>query len=135
MTAKKKARIHPITGDLYEGNCPTRTVLDHITARWSMLLIVLLLERPRRFSELTRMIGGVSEKMLSQSLRALANDGFVERTVFPTKPPSVEYSLTPLGRQMAPHVNALTHWVESNLPAVLAARSASEPPQRTRRAS
>ncbi|MDE1176688.1 MAG: helix-turn-helix domain-containing protein [Edaphobacter sp.] len=116
------SNVHPITGDVYQGTCPTRTVLDHITARWSMLILRLLLDRKRRFSELRRLIGGVSEKMLAQSLRALEEDGFVERTVFPTKPPSVEYSLTPLGSEMAPHVYALTAWVENNLATVLAHR-------------
>lgn len=127
-------KVQPIAGNVYEGSCPTRTVLDHITARWSMLIIVLLRERTRRFSELARMIGGVSEKMLAQSLRILEDDGFVQRTVYPTKPPSVEYSLTPLGTELAPHVHTLTSWVEKNLPSVLAVR-ASNDSKKTRQAS
>ncbi len=87
-----------------------------------MLILILLMERKRRFSELARMIGGVSEKMLAQSLRSLEEDGFVQRTVYPTKPPSVEYCLTPLGMELAPHVRALTAWVETNLATVLAHR-------------
>ena len=122
MAKKITAKIQPIVGNLYEGACPTRTVLDHITARWSMLILILLMERKRRFSELARMIGGVSEKMLAQSLRSLEEDGFVQRTVYPTKPPSVEYCLTPLGTELAPHVRSLTRWVETNLATVLAHR-------------
>jgi len=132
MAKSKRAKIEPIVGNLYAAPCPTRTVLDHITARWSMLILVLLLERKRRFSELARMIGGVSEKMLAQSLRSLEEDGFVQRTVYPTKPPSVEYCLTPLGAEMAPHVRSLTKWVEQNLETVLAHREGSG---RARRAS
>jgi DNA-binding HxlR family transcriptional regulator len=87
-----------------------------------MLVVILLIDRTLRFSELVREIGGVSEKMLAQTLRSLEDDGFVLRTVYPTKPPSVEYSLTPLGAQMAPHVRMLTSWVEENLTAVLTFR-------------
>lgn len=122
MARKSAAKIRPIVGNVYEGSCPTRTVLDHITARWSMLILILLMERKRRFSELARMIGGVSEKMLAQSLRSLEEDGFVQRTVYPTKPPSVEYCLTPLGTELAPHVRSLARWVEANLATVLAHR-------------
>lgn len=129
---RKKAKIHPITGNVYEGTCPTRGVLDHITSRWGLLILILLIDRTRRFSELAREIGGVSEKMLAQSLRALEEDGLVLRTVYPTKPPSVEYSLTPLGAELAPQVRSLTLWVEKNIAAVLAFR---EQKQQVRRAS
>jgi DNA-binding HxlR family transcriptional regulator len=125
MAKKSSSKIQPIAGNVYEGSCPTRTVLDHITARWSMLILILLMERKRRFSELARTIGGVSEKMLAQSLRSLEEDGFVQRTVYPTKPPSVEYCLTPMGAEMAPHVRSLTKWVEQNLSTVLAHREGS----------
>lgn len=114
--------LRPRAGNLYDGKCPTRGVLDHVTSRWGMLVLILLIDRTLRFSELAREIGGVSEKMLAQSLRALEDDGFVLRTVYPTKPPSVEYSLTPLGAQMAPHVRSLTTWVEQNIRTVLAFR-------------
>jgi DNA-binding HxlR family transcriptional regulator len=123
MTTRKSAlRLRPRAGNLYDGKCATRGVLDHITSRWGMLILILLIDRTLRFSELAREIGGVSEKMLAQSLRALEDDGFVLRTVYPTKPPSVEYSLTPLGTQLAPHVRSLTTWVEKNLSAVLTFR-------------
>ena len=112
-------------GDLYAADCPSREVLDHIATRWSSLILVMLLEKTHRFSELARRIGGVSERMLAHSLHALEADGFVLRVVFPTKPPKVEYSLTPLGRELAAHVQPLTQWVEANVSRVLAYRRAS----------
>lgn len=109
-------------GDLFNANCPSRTVLDHVTSRWGSLALRILQERPHRFSELRRAIGGVSEKMLAQSLRVLEEDGLVLRTVYPTVPPKVEYSLTALGVAVAGHIDVLVSWVERNLPAVLRAR-------------
>ncbi len=85
----------------------------------------MLLERTHRFSELTRRIGGVSERMLAHSLQALESDGFVLRVVYPTKPPRVEYSLTSLGRELATHVQTLTRWVENNVSRVLEYRQAT----------
>ena len=112
-------------GNLYAADCPSRIVLDHITTRWSSLILVMLLERAHRFSELARRIGGVSERMLAHSLHALEADGFVLRVVYPTKPPKVEYSLTPLGCELAAHVQTLTQWVETNVSRVLDHRKAS----------
>ena len=112
-------------GDLYAADCPSRGVLDHIATRWSSLILVMLLEKTHRFSELARRIGGVSERMLAHSLQALEADGFVLRVVYPTKPPKVEYSLTPLGCELAAHVQALTQWVENNVSRVLDYRKAS----------
>ena len=109
-------------GNLCAADCPSRVVLDHISTRWSSLILVILLEKTHRFSELARRIGGVSERMLAHSLHALESDGFVSRTVYPTKPPKVEYSLTPLGRELATHVQALTRWVEENVSRVLTYR-------------
>ena len=112
-------------GDLYNANCPSRSVLDHVTSRWGSLILILLLEGTHRFSELARGIGGVSEKMLAQSLQALEADGFVVRKVYPTVPPKVEYSLTPLGVECARRVNALTSWVEDAVAFVLRHRTQS----------
>ncbi len=112
-------------GNLYVPECPSRGVLDHIATRWSTLILVMLLEKTHRFSELARRIGGVSERMLAHSLHALEADGFVLRVVFPTKPPKVEYSLTPLGRELAEHVQSLTQWVEANVARVLEHRKAA----------
>ena len=111
-------------GNLRMADCPTRSVLDHVFSRWGSLILVLLLERTHRFSELARAIGGVSEKMLAQSLQALEADGFVLRTVYPTVPPKVEYSLTRSGREIACRVETLTSWIERNVSAVLQVREA-----------
>ncbi len=86
-------------------------------------MLVVLLERSYRFSELAYLIGGVSEKMLAQTLRALEEDGFVLRTVHATKPPKVEYSLTPFGRELAQRMQALTSYIEANIARVMAHRA------------
>lgn len=112
-----------LKGDLYRADCPSRGVLNHVTSRWGSLVLIILLEKTYRFSELRRKIGGVSEKMLAQTLQALEADGFLLRTVYPTIPPKVEYNLTPLGYGIAPHMKALTEWVENNLPKVMQARA------------
>lgn len=124
-------------GDLYAAACPSRDVLDHVTSRWGILILVALLEGTHRFSELRRKVTGVSEKMLAQSLHALEADGFVRREVYPVIPPRVDYSLTDLGRQVAAHVEALGTWVEDNLPRVLRARRAhtAKPAVAAKRAS
>ena len=110
-------------GNVHDASCPSRAVLDHVTSRWGTLILLVLLDGTHRFSELARTIGGVSEKMLAQSLQQLEADGFVTRTVFPTVPPKVEYSLTPLGREAAAHIKTLTDWVEKNVGKVVTIRS------------
>ena len=113
-------------GNLFASDCPTRNILDHVTSRWGSLVLVLLLrEESYRFSELAYLIGGVSEKMLAQTLRALEEDGFVLRTVRATKPPKVEYSLTPLGREIADRMQALTSYIETNASRVMAHRASA----------
>jgi DNA-binding HxlR family transcriptional regulator len=112
-----------LKGNLRVADCPSRSVLDHVTSRWGSLVLLLLLEGTRRFSELAREIGGVSEKMLTQTLRTLEADGLLLRTVYATSPPTVEYSLTQLGEGVALHVKSLTDWVEENTPEILATRS------------
>src|SRR4051812_35683440 len=82
-------------GELMSRDCPSREVLAHVTSRWGVLLLVALMGGVHRFSELRRKVGGVSEKMLSQTLRWLEDDGLVLRKAYPTAPPQVEYSLTP----------------------------------------
>ncbi|MBB5342995.1 winged helix-turn-helix transcriptional regulator [Tunturibacter empetritectus] len=110
-------------GNLYDPHCPSRVVLDHITSRWGSLVLLTLLDGTQRFSELVRGIGGVSEKMLAQSLKALEADGLVLRTVYPTIPPKVEYSLTSLGSEVAEHIKTLTNWVEDNVSEVMRHRT------------
>ncbi len=109
-------------GNLYDADCPSRSVLDHVTSRWGSLVLLVLLEGTQRFSQLARGIGGVSEKMLAQTLKALETDGLVLRAVYPTIPPKVEYSLTPLGDGVAIHIKTLTDWVEDHVADVLKVR-------------
>jgi DNA-binding HxlR family transcriptional regulator len=110
-------------GELFAPACPSRGVLEHVTSRWGVLVLVALLEGTHRFSELRRKVGGVSEKMLAQTLQSLEADGFVRREVFPVIPPHVEYSLTPLGQEVAERVEGLADWIEENLGRILAARA------------
>lgn len=103
--------------------CPSRAVLSHLTSRWAVLVLVLLLSGTRRFSELRREVGGVSEKMLAQTLDALCSDGFVLRQAYMVIPPKVEYSLTPLGREAAERLAVLVDWIEDNYPRIEQARA------------
>lgn len=109
-------------GNLFAEQCPSREVLKHVTSRWGVLILVALRDGTHRFSDLRRKMGGVSEKMLAQSLQALEQDGFINRVSYPVVPPHVEYSLTPLGEQVSDKVAALADWIEMNLPQVLAQR-------------
>lgn len=102
-------------GEVMSAYCPSREVLTHITSRWGVLVLIALAEGTMRFSELRRKIGGVSEKMLAQSLQALEADGFVDRIAYPVVPPHVEYSLTPMGVEVQVQLTGLTDWVENNL--------------------
>ena len=122
LTQERKYPPMHMRGDLSMKICPSRTVLDHLTSRWGMLVMIALLDGTHRFSELARRIQGVSEKMLAQNLQVLESDGFVRREVTPTIPPRVDYSLTPMGEDVAGHVKSLTGWVEKNLPKVMKAR-------------
>lgn len=109
-------------GDLFAADCPSREVLKHVTSRWGVLILIALQSGTHRFSELRRKMGGVSEKMLAQTLQWLEADGFVIRHSYPVIPPHVEYTLTPLGVEVAKKVEALADWIEINLPNVMAAR-------------
>ena len=109
-------------GELFSPDCPSREVLQHVTSRWGVLLLVALMGGTHRFSDLRRKVGGVSEKMLAQTLKWLEADGFVHRKAYPTVPPHVEYTLTPLGVEVGRRVEALADWIEGNLPKVMSAR-------------
>ncbi len=96
--------------------CKTVTpVLSRIGDKWSMLVVMVLSAGPRRFNELKRLIDGISQRMLTHTLRSLERDGLVGRTVFPTIPPRVDYELTPLGHSLRVPVKALGEWVFANL--------------------
>lgn len=106
-------------GDVLAANCPSREVLKHLTSRWGVLVMIVLLPGTQRFSALRLSIEGISERMLSQTLQWLEADGMVHRHVYNTVPPHVEYTLTPLRREAAEKVSDLADWIEVNLPAIL----------------
>ena len=103
-------------------HCPVRDVLDCIGDKWSILMIMTLAMRPRRFSELHRAIRDISKRMLTQTLRDLERDGLITRHVFPTKPPSVEYGLSPLGQSLLDPMASLIDWAERRYSDIHAAR-------------
>ncbi|NBN62932.1 winged helix-turn-helix transcriptional regulator [Pannonibacter tanglangensis] len=110
-------------GVLFNEACPSREVLKHLTSRWGVLVLLALLEDMHRFSALRRKVGGVSEKMLAQTLQQLEADGFVSRTSLPVVPPHVEYRLTDLGREAGERVRVLADWIEVNMPRIAAAQA------------
>jgi DNA-binding HxlR family transcriptional regulator len=103
-------------------NCPIRYVVQNIFDKWSALLLSALAEKPYRFGELRRLVPDISQRMLTQTLRDLQRDGYVHREVYPTKPPSVEYSLTDMGHEMFDSLQHVLHWAENNHDRVRAAR-------------
>ncbi len=107
---------------LDEARCPVRGLLDQVGDRWSMLLVSALAAGPKRFSALQRAVPDISKRMLTQTLRTLEIDGFVHRDVQPTIPPSVTYSLTPLGESFAVPLLGLIEWAETHFPDVRASR-------------
>ena len=109
--------------DVYNQHCPTRMVLDRIADKWTVLVVGALEDKTKRFGELRREIGGVSQKMLTQTLRGLEMDGLVARRVYASVPPKVEYTLTKLGRTLIPVLEAIREWSEQNIEGVLKARS------------
>jgi DNA-binding HxlR family transcriptional regulator len=109
-------------GDLFSESCPSREVLKHVTSRWGVLLLVALGDGSQRFGELRRKVGGISEKMLAQTLVWLEQDGFVQRIVQSAAPPRVEYRLTPLGEEISRKMSELAEWIELNMGAMLAAQ-------------
>jgi DNA-binding HxlR family transcriptional regulator len=110
-------------GDAFDPGCPTRLILDRIGDKWSVLVVLSLTAGPRRFTELRRAIGGVTPKVLTQTLRAMERDGLLTRRVFAEVPPRVEYALTPLGRSLHAPIQAITEWAEENVEAVVSART------------
>jgi DNA-binding HxlR family transcriptional regulator len=113
-------------GDVLNPSCPSRQVLDRIGEKWTTLVIRVLDDGTLRYSDLQRRVGGVSQKMLTQTLRGLERDGLVARHVYPVVPPRVEYSLTPLGRSLVEPLDAICRWAERHLPEMLQARSRND---------
>lgn len=111
-------------GDVYAKNCPTRLLLDRIADKWTVLLLTTLSAGPLRFNALKRRVEGVSQKMLSQTLRQLERDGLVTRAVEATVPVSVTYAITPLGETLVSALQPVIDWAESRMPMVTDAQTA-----------
>jgi DNA-binding HxlR family transcriptional regulator len=114
----------PLPYDPFVRDCPSRRLLDRIGDRWTVLIIAALEDGPQRFSHLLRTVDGISQKMLTQTLRSLEADGLVLRTVHPEIPPRVEYELTTLGRSLLEPLGALISWASEHMGEVRASREA-----------
>ncbi|MED7930257.1 helix-turn-helix domain-containing protein [Nonomuraea sp. LP-02] len=110
------------TGDVFDPQCPTRVVLDRIGDKWSMLVLLSLRDGPMRFTQLRTRIGGVTPKVLTQTLRAMEQDGLLTREVFAEVPPRVEYTLTGLGRSLHGPLSVVAEWAEQNVAEILRCR-------------
>ncbi|QLB18146.1 winged helix-turn-helix transcriptional regulator [Mannheimia granulomatis] len=108
-----------LKGNVMAAACPSRQILQHLTSRWGALVIIALRSGTKRFSELRKTIDGVSERMLTETLHRLEEDGMLTRKSYNTVPPHVEYSLTSFGEEASSRMFALVDWLEGNLPAIL----------------
>ncbi|KXP06521.1 winged helix-turn-helix transcriptional regulator [Tsukamurella pseudospumae] len=124
LTAAQRREIERLEYDAFLAQCPSRQLLDQLSSKWVTLLLCALHERPHRYSELAREVAGVSQKMLTQTLRTLERDGLITRSVEATVPVTVTYSITDLGESLFVVVQHLKRWAESNMPAVHRAREA-----------
>jgi DNA-binding HxlR family transcriptional regulator len=115
----KSSRVSP---NVYLRGCASRTVLDVIANKWTNLVVCALRDGPLRFGQLRRHLEGITQKMLTQTLRALERDGLVTRTLYPTIPPRVDYELTDLGREAASLFDGLIVWAEQHVDEITAAR-------------
>jgi len=114
----------PGTYDVFKLSCPSREVFDRVGERWTGLVLLALQQGTLRFSQLRRQIEGISQKMLTQTLRGLERDGLVARTVYPTVPVTVEYDLTPLGRSLCDAMDVLRTWAYAHIDDMNSAREA-----------
>jgi DNA-binding HxlR family transcriptional regulator len=122
LTAAQRRKAERAAYDVYIAACPSRQVLDRISDKWVSLVLVALDNGPQRYSDLSRRIAGVSQKMLTQTLRTLERDGVLTRTVTPTVPVRVDYALTSLGKSLLPIMRAIKDWAESHIEEVRAAQ-------------
>ena len=124
MESTEASEFGPL--DPYNDGCPTRRILDLIGDKWTVLIVGTLSSGPKRFSEIRRNVGGISQKMLTQTLRALERDGLVTRTVFAEVPPRVEYELTAAGLTLREPLLAIERWSVDHFGAVEESRQAYE---------
>jgi DNA-binding HxlR family transcriptional regulator len=118
-------RVRGAAPNVLSQNCESRQALDRIADKWTCLIVYALLDGPRRHGELKRMIEGISQKMLTQTLRSMETDGLVKRTVIDVIPPHVEYGLTPLGQTLSDPLVAICQWAMDHLPELQTARRAN----------
>jgi DNA-binding HxlR family transcriptional regulator len=123
MTAAQRRAADKADYDVFLADCPSRQLLDRLSDKWVTLVLCALQEEPQRYSQLARSIAGVSQKMLTQTLRSLERDGMLSRSVTATVPVTVTYELTPLGRSLLVVFAQLKEWAESHMGAVLEARA------------
>jgi DNA-binding HxlR family transcriptional regulator len=123
MTATQRREQERATYNAYVAECPSRQVLDALSDKWLTLTLTALAGGAQRYSELARTIAGVSQKMLTQTLRTLERDGLVTRTITPAVPVRVDYQLTALGRTLLPVVRAIKDWSETHIAEIHAARA------------
>ena len=121
-TAAQKRREARVEYDAFLAACPSRQLLDRLSDKWATLLLVALSDGEMRYSELSRTVAGVSQKMLTQTLRNLERDGILERTITAAVPVRVDYRLTPLGRSLLPVMRAIKDWAEDHMDEVYSAR-------------
>lgn len=115
--------LNPVLNGIFPAGCPSRTVLDHVTSKWGVLLLIALSEGPQRWSELRRRTEGISEKMLAQTLKTLEGDGFIHRDAQPVIPPRVDYSLTGRGRDLAALLLPLVGWIAEHADEIVSSRA------------
>ncbi len=120
LTPTSSETSHPV--NVLSKYCPSHTVLDIISGKWNVLTLYVLKGEPMRYSALQRALEGISQKMLTQTLRELERDGLIERTVYPVVPPHTDYKLTPLGRSIEDIMERMSLWAERNMSEVLEAR-------------
>jgi DNA-binding HxlR family transcriptional regulator len=124
MTAAQRRESERDAYNAYVAACPSRQVLDSLSDKWVTLVLNALADGPQRYSALARTVAGVSQKMLTQTLRLLERDGLLSRTITPSVPVRVDYELTPLGRSLLPVVYAIKAWSETHIEQIEAARAA-----------
>ncbi len=127
LSGKENFSSDPFTAD-----CPGRDIFNHVTSRWALLILASLSEKPMRFHVLRDRVDGISEKMLSQTLKTLCRDGLVHRSAEPTIPPQVTYELTTMGIELAGHFAAVIQWMGRRVPDILVAQSRHDEHRRRR---
>ena len=122
VPAGERAQAPVFDFDILSPACPSRTVLRHVVDRWTPLVVTVLADGPSRFGELRARVGGVTPKVLTQTLRSMERDGLVTRTQLPGVPPRVDYELTDLGRSLQAPIDALRTWIHTHSAQILAHR-------------